>query len=277
MLDLTYDIAEMSLATFTRAREQGVPLVALPLFTGRRFMQPAVLFNSKAGLASPADLRNRRVALPQFWMTSSVWHRLILRQIYGISQTEVHWITTADERLLSLGLPPEATRDTTGRSPQELVECGEAEALMGPGVGGPPRIIPGAGQDAIVPAFTDLITAQREYYERTAIFPVAHCIVMKQELADGDPELVEDLCNTFERAKQLGLPAVLENPATRPIAGLDRTETRRLFGDDPWPYGIAPSRNLLETFLSDALDQGLIHREMAVDELFPATLPDQFQ
>src|ERR687893_111997 len=43
MLNLAFDVAEMSLATFLKAREQGTPLIGLPIFTGRRFLQPCVL------------------------------------------------------------------------------------------------------------------------------------------------------------------------------------------------------------------------------------------
>lgn len=78
MLDLKYDVAEMSLATFTKAREQGVPLVALPIFPGRRFMQPGATFRASAHLRGLSDLRGKRVGPPQFWMTSSVWHRLLV-------------------------------------------------------------------------------------------------------------------------------------------------------------------------------------------------------
>src|SRR5438132_585657 len=86
MLDYKYDVAEMSLATFTKARELGIELIALPIFPGRRFMQPGVLANKAAGIKDPSDLRGKRVGLPQFWMTSSVWHRLILHQTYGVAQ-----------------------------------------------------------------------------------------------------------------------------------------------------------------------------------------------
>src|SRR5207249_8792119 len=51
MLDLKYDVAEMSLATFVKARELGMPLVALPIFPGRRFMQTAITYAPGSGIA----------------------------------------------------------------------------------------------------------------------------------------------------------------------------------------------------------------------------------
>src|SRR5215212_5972710 len=69
MLNLAFDVAEMSLATFLKAREQGTPLIGLPIFTGRRFLQPCVLAAASAAVETPADLAGKRVGLPQFWMT----------------------------------------------------------------------------------------------------------------------------------------------------------------------------------------------------------------
>jgi hypothetical protein len=39
-----HDIAEMSMATYVQARARGLDLIALPVFLGRRFLQPCVAF-----------------------------------------------------------------------------------------------------------------------------------------------------------------------------------------------------------------------------------------
>ncbi len=276
MLDLTYDVAEMSLATFTKAREQGIPLVALPIFPGRRFMQSGVTLNASAGIHDMAELRGRRVGLPQFWMTSSVWHRLVLHQAHGVSQHEVNWVTTAPERMGSLGLPPEARQDTSARSARELLLAGEVDAVMAAGAGEGGRGEGEAKADPrVVPAFPDAAAAHRSYYQQTGIFPIVHLIVMKEELAKRDPELVESLCDAFQRSKDAGLEAMLQT--SPPISGMSRDETQRLFGDDPWPYGIAANRNVLDLFLGDVREQGLTGRPMAVEELFAASLPASFR
>jgi len=282
MLELTYDVAEMSLATFTKAREMGIPLVALPIFPGRRFTHNGVQVAVSAGIRDLSELRGRRVGLPQFWMTSSVWHRLVLRQAHGVSQAEVSWVTTAPERMGSLGLPSEAHLDTSGRNPRELLLAGEIDAIMGPGGGGGPAEGRGEGgggrrDDRIASPFADQAAAQRGYYEQTGILPIVHLIVMKEELAKQDPSLVGRLCNTFEKAKDEGLAAMLEEPATRPISGLSLDENRALFGDDPWQYGVGPNRKVLELFLSDVTDQGLTSRQLGAEELFAPGLPTSFQ
>src|SRR5476649_979660 len=77
MLDGAFDIAEMSFSTYIKARELGHDLIGLPIFTGRGFLQPGLICSSASGIRKPEDIASKRVGLPQFWMTSSVWHRLI--------------------------------------------------------------------------------------------------------------------------------------------------------------------------------------------------------
>ena len=175
MLSLKYDVAEMSLATFTHARERGMGLVALPIFPGRRFMQNGVMYAPNAGIKDPSELRGKRVGLPQFWMTSSAWHRLTLHREYGIAQKDVSWVTMAPERLGSLQLPPEAKQDTSGRNARELLQAGEIDANMGAGAGGEGRGDGGgAGRDQgprPIPAYPDPTNACRAYFEKSGHLP----------------------------------------------------------------------------------------------------------
>jgi 4,5-dihydroxyphthalate decarboxylase len=277
MLDLAFDVGEMSLATFIKAREQGMPLVALPLFTGRRFLQPFVTVARAAGVGDPSQLAGKRVGIPQFWMTSSVWHRLVLRQMHGVSQEQVSWVTSAPERMEALELPPDVDvrQDTSGRSARELLAAGEIDAIMSPR-GGPPT----AGEsdaEVAAPAYSDVVAAQRAYYQGTGIFPIMHMVVMREEVARGEPALVGQLCEAFEAAKNGGRAEAILDARERPIAGGEPEDVRELLGDDPWPYGIAPNRHVLEKFLDDARDQGLIQRPIAVGDLFAPNLPESFE
>jgi 4,5-dihydroxyphthalate decarboxylase len=45
-----------------------------------------------------------------------------------------------------------------------------------------------------------------------------------------------------------------------------------LFGADFWPYGVAPNRRTLEAFLTFALEQGVAHRPVSLDEVFPPSV-----
>jgi ABC-type nitrate/sulfonate/bicarbonate transport system substrate-binding protein len=116
MIDGALDVAEMSLATFVKAREEGFPLCCLPVFAGRGFPHSEVMAKADAGFRDMSDLRGKRVGLSQFWTTANVWRRLVLSHQYGVRQREVNWVTVNPERMKSLRLPPEARQDTSSRS-----------------------------------------------------------------------------------------------------------------------------------------------------------------
>jgi len=44
--------------------------------------------------------------------------------------------------------------------------------------------------------------------------------------------------------------------------------TRRLIGDDPFPYGIKANQAMLDTITSYSHEQGLTPRQMKPEELF---------
>ena len=44
---------------------------------------------------------------------------------------------------------------------------------------------------------------------------------------------------------------------------------KALFGQDFWPYGLEPNRRTLEAFLLFAHEQGVCHRRVVPEELFP--------
>lgn len=279
MLDLAFDVAEMSLATFLKAREQGRPLVGLPVFTGRRFLQPCVLVAASAGVETPADLAGKRVGLPQFWMTSSVWHRGILQQQHGVAQAAVTWYTITEERFAGLGPPagvvvrnvPTARDGPPDRALEERLLAGELDAIMLPRASNALA----AQTERVRQPYRDLVQAQREYYERTGVFPIMHFVVMREELATRHPWLVESLCAAFGAAKARALAAGA-GPEP-PIAGLAPAETAALFGDDPWPYGLARNRRALETFVAFATSQGLLARPPEVEQLFAPASPHLFE
>jgi len=54
--------------------------------------------------------------------------------------------------------------------------------------------------------------------------------------------------------------------------------TKKVMGEDWWPYGIQKNRLVLETFLRYHHEQGLSKRLVSVEELFaPETLDEEFK
>ncbi|MHC5146267.1 MAG: ABC transporter substrate-binding protein, partial [Planctomycetota bacterium] len=55
--------------------------------------------------------------------------------------------------------------------------------------------------------------------------------------------------------------------------GQELEETRKLMGDNFWPYGIEPNRKALEALFQYSYEQGLAAKKLTIEELFcPSTL-----
>ena len=86
-----------------------------------------------AGIATPQSLAGRRVAVPQYWLTSSVWHRGLLRDEYGVDAQSIDWFTIASERGAA-PLPP-GVRVTRHRRHDRSCSCsrsGRIDAALVP-------------------------------------------------------------------------------------------------------------------------------------------------
>jgi len=264
------DLAEMSFGTYMRARDIGAPIRALPVFPGRRFLQPAIVVAQDSPIQDPKELRGTRAAIGQFWQTAYVWHRAVLNSQWGIKQTDLTWITTQPERWDRLPKPQaDVTQDTSGRDPLTLLRAGEVDvAFLTNG-----NALQGDGQDlGVRRLFADPAKAQLQYYRSTGIFPIIHLVVAKEALTE-DVDTFDELSEVLRDAKQAGLDDMIESPTEGPVFGGKPDEVRATFGSDPYPYGVEANRQTLELVLGDAANnQRLTDRQLAVEELFPAPL-----
>ena len=76
-----YDLAEMSLSTYTMLRDQGWDkYVGLPIFPSKRFRHSALFVKAESDVVSGEQLRGKRVGMPEYGMTAAVWVRGMLRE-----------------------------------------------------------------------------------------------------------------------------------------------------------------------------------------------------
>ena len=238
MLAGEFDVAEMSFATFLRAREQGNDLIGLPVFTGRGFLQPGLIVSASSRISGPEDLVGRRVGLPQFWMTSSVWHRGILEQQHGVRAQDVEWYTAVEERFDGVSLPAGVAvhRLPEGVTVERALESGLVEAIMVP-----PRGVPRPLKTFMRSPYSDLVDAERSYFEATGVFPIMHFVVMRESLRERLPWLADALIAAFREAG---------------------------FAGNPWAFGLDANARVLETFLDFAREQGWISNALKLAHCF---------
>jgi 4,5-dihydroxyphthalate decarboxylase len=255
-----YDIAEMSMATYVQARDQGLDLIALPVFMGRRFLQPCVAFALNTKIGSPAELRGKRIGLPQFWMTSSMWHRGLLEHEYGVPATQVEWVTTQPERL-DAGFSPGARVTNVGDHPlsqlPQLLADGTVDVIFSPR---PPER---DGKLAFL--FDDPKATSVEYRNRTGIYPLLHTVVLKGSLK----EHAAALFDLFRRSKEHAYAHPGANEIESPIAGLSFDEARACLGE-PYPYGVRANAAAIDAFLTYSQEQGLTATRVKAEDAFIA-------
>lgn len=255
-----YDIAEMSMATYVQARARGLDLLAIPVFTGRRFLQSCVAFARGSTIDSPSELRGKRIGLPQFWMTAGLWHRGLLEHEYGVPGTQVEWITTQPERF-DAGFSPGARVTNVGDQPPaalaKLLTDGTVDVLFTPR--------PLAADGLVGHLFEDAAATALEYHARTGIYPLLRTIVLKAGLTSRAPALFE----LFARSKEHAYAHPGANEIPSPIAGLSFDEARERLGD-PYPFGAQANVAAIDTFLSYAVEQSLTARRVGTMDAFLA-------
>jgi 4,5-dihydroxyphthalate decarboxylase len=262
-----YDIAEMSIGTFVQARARGADFVAVPVFLGRRFMQPCIFFAADAPIHEPRDLRGKKIAFPQFWMTSSVWHRGVLVHEYGVPVGEVEFLTTQRERMEAPFTPGVRVTQIMDRPLPEffgmiptLLADGTVDVIFAPKAPDDTSGLRGL--------FADPIAATLDYRKRTGIYPLMHTIVLKGSVVREQPGITSALLDLFTRAKAHAYAHPGKIPIESPLSGRTFEESRALLGGDPYPFGLGPNSAAIEAFLDYAAEQTLSSKRVAIGEAF---------
>src|SRR6186997_3561031 len=87
-----FDICELSMSSFTVKTAQGnCPYVGVPAFVSRAFRHTAIYVRTDR-IKKPADLKGKKVGVPEYQLTANVWARAILQDDYGVKPSDVTWV-----------------------------------------------------------------------------------------------------------------------------------------------------------------------------------------
>jgi 4,5-dihydroxyphthalate decarboxylase len=273
-----FDICELSFSSFTVKTAQGDnPYVGVPAFVSRAFRHTSIYVRTDR-VRLPADLKGRKVGLPEYQLTANVWARAILEDDHGVKPADVIWVrggieTPGRPEKIGLDLPKEIRIESApeGATISQLIERGEIDGFMAPR---PPAL---AGAHPHVGwLFADPTAAAMDYYKRTRIFPIMHLVGVRRSIAERHPWLPAAVLKAFGEAKAVALAKLSDTSATKvtlPFVEEQLKSTRALMGQDFWSYGLESNRHVIEAFLRHHHGQGLSPRRLGVEELFhPATL-----
>jgi 4,5-dihydroxyphthalate decarboxylase len=266
----SHDIGELNAGIYMANRSRGHEFTGLPVYLHRRFRHGFVFVNTTKGIASPQDLIGKRIGGTNFAPAANIWMRGILENDYGVPHESVTWVIERDEDgyfPYHPGLKVE--RIAPDQDLEQMLIDGEIDAMISPNVA---RGIE-QGAPTVARLWPDYKSVEIEYYRTTGIFPIMHVTVLREEVVERAPWVVESLLDAFHRAKMVAYKR-LENPRIVPLVWYQTAleEQRELLGPDPWSYGLdAINRKNLETMARYAHQQGLTEQLMPMAQLFPAS------
>src|SRR3982074_3659671 len=86
-----FDVSEMSFSTYITLKDRGAHhYTAVPVFLSRAFRHSAIFVRTDR-IASPADLKGKRVGTPEYLTTMLVWMRGLLSDEYGVQPSDLRW------------------------------------------------------------------------------------------------------------------------------------------------------------------------------------------
>jgi 4,5-dihydroxyphthalate decarboxylase len=274
-----FDICELSLSSFTvKTAQDACPYVGVPAFVSRAFRHTSIYVRTDR-IKQPADLKGKKIGVPEYQLTANVWARALLEDDHGVKPSDIYWIRGGLEEAgrpekIAITLPKDVQLDNApeGRTLSSMLEAGEIDAFIGPRV---PSCF-ARGYPRVGWLFPDPVAVAKDYYKRTSIFPIMHLVGVRCELAEAHPWLPGAVFKAFERSKAIALEKLADTSSakvTLPFVEERLMEARALMGEDFWSYGVAPNRKTLETFLRHHNLQGLSSRLVKVEDLFhPGTL-----
>jgi 4,5-dihydroxyphthalate decarboxylase len=275
-----FDVSEMSLSSYAVSLSRPErPFVAIPVFPSRFFRHSCIYVNAAAGIREPRDLAGKKVGNPEYQMTAPVWIRGILQDEYGLPPDAVSYRTGGEEEpgrpeKLKLDLPPSIKVEPIGptQTLSAMLASGEIDALYTARMPSSYRTSGGK----VRRLFEDYVQIEKAYFRKTRIFPIMHTVVIRRELYEAHRWIAVSLYKAFcaaqkEAYEELTVTAALKTMLPWLTAHAD--DARREMGEDFWPYGFAPNRDAIATFLRYHHEQGLSKRRLEPEELFaPETL-----
>src|SRR5579875_2601105 len=267
-----FDFSEMSMSSLLISASRGqTDWVALPIFTMRSFFHTWAIVREGAGIEKPADLRGKRVGVPEYQQTAAVWSR-------GILQHEFEWFMERRPEMSHGGstgfTPPPGVKlsyidpatDIAG-----MLLAGELDAslLYITTTNLLDRAKPDlSNRTEIRPLHRDPIAESARFYKKTGIFPINHAAVVRRSIYEQNRWIARSLYDAFLAAKQESdkqrVRALDDYILTGAVDPADKTALEH----DLFAYGIKGAGHVLETIARYLYEQGLTKRIVRLDEVF---------
>ena len=256
---LEFDISEMAITTYLTAKAHGKRFTAVPVFPMRAFHHGAILYNTKSDVRTPKDLEGRKVGVNRgYTVTTGLWARSILQHEYGVDLKKITWVLSGDEHVAEYRPPANVVPIEEGRTLEEMLLSGELAAANGVQMDSPD----------IKPLIANAKEAGLDGLRKGGLYPINHTVVVKDDLLAAHPGLAADLFDAFVRAKRIYVDRLRSGAIAEPTAADKTFASVMEITGDPLPYGIGPNRRELEAVIQYSVEQGILPKPFAVEDVF---------
>jgi 4,5-dihydroxyphthalate decarboxylase len=279
-----YDVSEMSLGELIYYTSRGkADFVAIPVFPSRMFRHGFIFCRKASGITSPADLSGKKIGFLRWVQTAAIWLRGMLVDEYSVSVKDSQWYVASmhhwDDHDPGATVEPRdgsvirmiqnSGKNTSERACKALFE-GQVDAL---GIT-ESQLSTLLANDSVKKLFENSRAVEAAYFQKTKILPIMHVLALQKTLVHRHPELPAKLFHLYCESKRWAqrwrraIPSLVEAWPNHYL-----TDEQEIFHTDPWAYGLAANRHVLERFLVYCQAQGIAARDIAPQELFhPSTL-----
>jgi len=268
-----WDVSELSMGKYSAMVAAGDrSLCAIPVFPSRVFRHSSIYIRSGGPVASVADLRGKRIGVPEWAQTAAIYTRGLLTHEYGIGLDQVEWFQAGVDQpgrqeKVELSLPKgvNLTRVPDGTLDQMLL-TGELDAIA---TARPPRAFRDQRPE-VVRLFRDPQAVEEAYFRKTGILPIMHVVVCRREVVEANPWVCMNLFTAFDEARRRSIQRLGDLTVSRaplPWVAEHARKMATLFGE-LFPYGIEPNRTTLDAFLNFCFEQGVCSKLLQPEDLF---------
>jgi 4,5-dihydroxyphthalate decarboxylase len=279
-----FDVSEMSMSTLTILTSQGNrDWVGLPVYTMRKFFHNEIVVRKDSGIEKPADLKGKRVGVPEYQQTAAIWTRGVLEHEFGVHARDMTWFMERNADRShghssgfrpppGVAISPVPLNTNLG----DMLLSGEIDGIIHYIAHN--NLVDRSRADVAADPKVKYLFGDREaesarYFKKTGVFPINHIVVVKRSVYERCPWIALNLYSGFAAAMEQVRKDSLAWMAPYYEMGLVPRDVRRIVAQTPMPYGLKAARHVLETVTQYVHEQGLCERRVALEEIFaPNTL-----